>query len=357
MIFDDFYRGKRVFITGMSGFKGSWLYLTLKQLGAKVLGYSLHPEHQSFMTLIQKSEISPSEYFYSDIGNYETLQARMQKFKPDIVMHLAAQAIVLKSYQNPMDTYKTNVQGTVNVLEACRHTPSVKLILNITTDKVYLNENQNRAFEESDKLCGLDPYSNSKSCSELVSYSYYQSFFKEAGVSLITLRAGNVIGGGDFAENRIVPDCARALMKDEPIVLRHPNYTRPFQHVLDVILSYLFVGYKMYGSNTFDSFNIGPQKALSVEQIAVYFCKIWGGGFINKLNKNDAPAEAQTLTLSTQKIFQELNWHSLYTPEDAIKLSAQWYKYFYESSDSKSIIEYSKSQINEAIEKGIKIWQ
>lgn len=357
MIFNDFYKGKRVFITGMSGFKGSWLYLTLKQLGAKILGYSLHPEHQSFMTLIQKGEISPSEYCYSDIGNYEVLQARIQKFKPDIVMHLAAQAIVLKGYEDPRNTYATNVQGTVNVLEACRHTPSVKLILNITTDKVYLNENQNRAFEESDRLCGQDPYSNSKSCSELVSYSYYQSFFKETGISLITLRAGNVIGGGDFAENRIVPDCARALMRGEPIVLRHPSYTRPFQHVLDVILSYLFVGYKMYESHAFDSFNVGPQKALSVEQIANLFCKTWGNGLINKLNNNDAPAEAQTLTLSTQKMCQNFNWCSLYTPEEAIKLSAQWYKYFYESSDSKSIIEYSKSQVSEAIEKGTKTWQ
>ena len=198
--------------------------------------------------------------------------------------------------------------GTTNVLEAIRHTPSVKLILNITTDKVYLNENTGKAFVETDKLCGLDPYSNSKSCSELVSYSYYHSFFKSNNISLITLRAGNVIGGGDFAKNRIVPDCARALAKNEPIHLRHPSYTRPFQHVLDVLCVYLKVGAKFYNTGVYNSFNVGPDKAISVEQVAIQFCKTWGSGLIEKEKEDSTKEEAQLLVLDTTKLKTELQW-------------------------------------------------
>lgn len=273
----------------------------------------------------------------------------MQKFQPDIVIHMAAQPIVLESYLHPRETFLTNVQGTVNVLEAVRHCDSVKLLINVTTDKVYLNENLGKDFVETDKLCGLDPYSNSKSCSELVTYSYYNSFFKgQRDMGVVTLRAGNVIGGGDFAKHRIVPDCARFLSQNTPIVLRNPASTRPYQHVLDALFAYLLVGSKIYGKDSFDSANVGPDTDMTTQEIAEIFCKIWGGDATwttPQPSNQSAPQEAKLLRLDTNHLKSQYGWKSVLNASQAVEFSVEWYK-AWSTNDVAKCLDITNSQIN-----------
>ena len=275
-----FYKGKRVLITGHTGFKGSWLCEVLVKYGAYVIGYSLQPPTEpSLYRLagIEKEIVS----VIGDIRDFKKLYSVFEKYNPEIVFHLAAQPIVRESYQNPVYTYETNVMGTVNILECIRKSKGVKSFLNITTDKVYFNNEWEWGYRECDPLDGYDPYSNSKSCSELVTHAYKNSFFSgsSANVAISTARAGNVIGGGDFAKDRIIPDCVRAALAKEPIVVRNPYSTRPYQHVLEPLFAYLIIAGAQYENPELAGYyNVGPDDSncLQTADLVDIFVKLWG---------------------------------------------------------------------------------
>ena len=321
----EYYKGKVVLITGHTGFKGSWLSKILVGLGAKVIGYALEPNTNPNLYELSKIEKEITSII-GDIRDYDNLLKVFKKYKPEIVFHLAAQPLVLESYKEPRYTYDTNVMGTVNVLECVRNTDSVKKVINITTDKVYQNPENGIAFIETDRLNGYDPYSNSKSCSELVTECYYKSFLKEKNITVVTMRAGNVIGGGDFAENRIVPDCVRAYQAKEDIILKNPTAVRPFQHVLEPLFAYLIVGTKEYSN--IEHFNIGPQKNnhVTTEKLVQLFCKkMKNVKYVIKTNKNQ-PHEANLLVLNCNKIRKELKWKPLWNINKTIEKICDFYK-------------------------------
>lgn len=254
----EFYRGKRVLVTGHTGFKGSYMCKLLIMLGADVTGYSLEPPTEPALFNILKLSESMNSVI-GDIRDISRLQSVFTETKPEIVIHMAAQPIVRESYTNPVYTYDVNVMGTVNVLECVRNTPSVRSVINVTTDKVYLNREWEWGYREDEELKGYDPYSNSKSCSELVTYSFINSFFQDRDIAVSTCRAGNVIGGGDFAPDRIIPDCFRAVAKGEDIIVRNPYSTRPYQHVLEPVYVYLMIAMKQYTDNSLaGNYNVGP---------------------------------------------------------------------------------------------------
>ena len=275
----DFYKGKRVLVTGDTGFKGSWLVRILHLAGAEVTGYALKaPTEPSMFEIPHLGETI--HHVDGDVRDFVHLKQVFDETKPEIVLHLAAQPIVRESYKDPVGTYETNVMGTVNILEAVRQTKSVKSFLNVTTDKVYKNNEWEWGYREIDELDGYDPYSNSKSCSELVTHSYEKSFLKEAGVAVSTARAGNVIGGGDFAPDRIIPDCVRAVAKGEKIAVRNPHSTRPYQHVLEPLGAYLMIAQAQYENPACTgSYNVGPgdDDCITTGQLADLFCNSWGG--------------------------------------------------------------------------------
>ena len=274
----SFYKGKRVLVTGHTGFKGAWLCKMLTMLGADVTGYALEPPTEPNLFGMLKLPINS---VIGDIRDFDKLKAVFDDFKPEIVLHLAAQPIVRDSYKMPRYTYDVNVMGTVNICECIRLSDSVKSFLNVTTDKVYENEDLNIAFTEDMKLDGYDPYSNSKSCSELVTHSYQKSFLNAQGVAVSTARAGNVIGGGDFANDRIVPDSVRAVMSGEQIIVRNPNSTRPFQHVLEPLYVYLLIAMKQYENREFAGYyNVGPDDSdcITTGELCDIFCKHYGEG-------------------------------------------------------------------------------
>ncbi len=335
-----FYNGKRVFITGHTGFKGSWMTAILLMAGAKVTGYALKPPTDpSLFELLGFDSDERLTNVYGDIRDLEALNAAFDKAKPEIVIHMAAQPLVRQSYEDPVGTYATNVIGTVNVLECCRLTEGIRSIINVTTDKVYRNMERAEGYREDEELCGFDPYSNSKSCSELVTDSYRNSFLKNMNVPVTTMRAGNVIGGGDFAKDRIIPDCVRAAMKGEDIVLRNPDSTRPYQHVLEPVVCYLSVAASQYNDASVEGcYNVGPddEDAVSTAKIATLFCKCW-----NMLSTNSAtrelswvnrsvggPHEAGFLKLDCTKIKETLDWHPVWNIEKAVEELAKWYKVY-----------------------------
>lgn len=258
-----FYKDKRVFITGHSGFKGSWLCHILKLAGAEVAGYSLRPNTEpSLFEVSGLNHDTDIQNIFDDIRNLDHLQKAMSGFSPDIVVHMAAQPLVRESYDRPVYTYETNVMGTVHVLEAVRNCPSVRSFLNVTTDKVYENKEWAWGYRENEPLDGYDPYSNSKSCSELVTHAYNKSFFKEREIAVSTARAGNVIGGGDFADDRIIPDCVRAALNHQPIIVRNPCSIRPYQHVLEPLFAYLLICQKQAENpEKAGYYNVGPDEA------------------------------------------------------------------------------------------------
>ncbi len=307
----DFYKNKKVLITGHTGFKGTWLSKILISAGAKVFGYSLEaPTNPSLFTL-SKIE-SQMTSIIGDIRDYNHLKQVFDEFLPEIVIHLAAQPIVRDSYKNPLYTYETNVIGTANICECVRLTSSVKSFLNVTTDKVYLNDDiPNHPFKEDEPLDGYDPYSNSKSCSELVTHSYKKSFFKDMNVAVSTARAGNVIGGGDFANDRIIPDCIRAVEKGEDIVVRNPYSTRPYQHVLEPLYIYLEICEKQYKDRKYEGYyNVGPDDCdcINTGDLVSMFCDKWGNG-AKWINKYDGgPHEAAFLKLDNTKIKNVFGW-------------------------------------------------
>lgn len=331
-----FYKNRTVLVTGHTGFKGTWLCKILLNAGAKVIGYSL--EAPTTPNLFELSKIETEMIsIIGDIRDYEKLKKVFEKYKPEIVFHLAAQPIVRDSYKNPKYTYETNVIGTVNVLECIRLTSSVKSFLNVTTDKVYLNDDSaNHSFKEDEPLDGFDPYSNSKSCSELVTHSYKKSFFNNNCCAISTARAGNVIGGGDFANDRIIPDCIRAICSVEDIVVRNPHSTRPYQHVLEPLYVYLEIAEKQFYDDKFEGYyNVGPDECdvVSTGELVTKFCFAWGDN-LKWVNKYDGgPHEASFLMLNNNKIKKVFNWHPKWHIDETIKRIVEWIKVFLKNKD------------------------
>lgn len=325
----SFFNRKKVLITGHTGFKGSWLSRVLVNAGAEVTGYALEPVEPALFSLsdIKKDMRSVT----GDIRNYNGLMKIFQSVRPEVVFHLAAQPLVRESYRNPLMTYETNVMGTVNVLECIRHTESVHSFLNVTTDKVYKNREWDWGYREIEELNGFDPYSNSKSCSELVTESYYNSFLKERGVAVSTARAGNVIGGGDFAKDRIIPDCIRSAMAGEHIVVRNPYSVRPYQHVLEPVMAYLMIAARQYEEPQYASqYNVGPedQDCLQTGRLVSVFCEKWlqhTGKAVDWEDKYDGgPHEANFLKLDCSRIKSVFGWKPIWDIEKAIDAVVEW---------------------------------
>lgn len=337
----EFYKGKRVLITGHTGFKGSWLATILVNDGAEVIGYSSYSngETRLFDLCGIRDQITNIK---GDVRDLPHLLAVFQEYQPEIVIHMAAQPIVRISYQNPVNTYSINVMGTVNVCEAIRQTPSVKSFLNVTTDKVYKNNEWEWGYRENEQLDGFDPYSNSKSCSELVTHCYANSFFKNSGVVVSTARAGNVIGGGDFAKDRIIPDCVRAAVKGEDIVVRNPFSTRPYQHVLEPLFAYLMIAAMQYQNPSYASwYNVGPddQDCFQTGALVNLFCNYWGNG-IKWIDKYDGgPHEANFLKLDCSKLKTTFGWQPRWNLETAIEKVVEWSKAWVTGEDVRPVMD------------------
>lgn len=326
----EFYRGKKVLVTGHTGFKGSWLCRILVKAGAEVTGYSLEaPTNPNLFSMCEVEDKIHS--VIGDIRDREHLMRVFDETQPEIVLHLAAQPIVRDSYKNPVYTYETNVMGTVNICECVRLHPCVKSFLNVTTDKVYENKEWEWGYRENEPLDGYDPYSNSKSCSELVTHSYIHSFYCDMDVAVSTARAGNVIGGGDFANDRIVPDCVRAAEKKKDIIVRNPHSTRPYQHVLEPLAIYLTIAKAQYEDRKYAGFyNVGPddKDCVTTGQLVDLFCEKWGAG-LKWVNQYDGgPHEANFLKLDCSKIKRVFGWNPRWGVEDAIAKTVEWSKIY-----------------------------
>ena len=348
----SFYKDKKVLITGHTGFKGSWMSLVLLQLGAKVSGYALEPNTQPNLYELCDLKNKMSSYI-GDVRDLDNMQRVFDEVKPEIVIHMAAQPLVRESYKRPVYTYETNVLGTVNVLECVRNCESVRSVVNVTTDKVYRNLEQAAGYVETDELNGYDPYSNSKSCSELVTSSYVNSFLKEQGVAVSTVRAGNVIGGGDFATDRIIPDCVRAGIAGENIVIRNPYSIRPFQHVLEPVVAYLMVALEQWSDKEkCGSYNVGPtdEDCWETGRLADLFCEKWKsimGQDIKWINKHDGgPHEAGFLKLNCAKIHDIFGWKPKWDMGTNMEKILQWTKVYIEGT-SEDVIECMYKQIKE----------
>ena len=347
-MFEQIYKNKKVLITGATGFKGTWLSIWLNKLGAEVIGYSLNPSTFPSMFDICNMENKITNII-GDIRDYANLLSIIEKYKPDMVFHLAAQPLVRQSYKEPIDTYSTNIMGTVNVLEAIRKSNSVKAVLVITTDKCYENKEWVYGYRENDHLGGHDPYSSSKGCAELVVSSYRNSFYNEEGIALASARAGNVIGGGDWAEDRLIPDFIRAVSEDRSIVIRNPLATRPWQHVTEPLSGYLKLGALMlHDKKKYSSaWNFGPRDTdvLSVEEILNLSIDCFGKGSI-KLDEGISPHEANFLKLDISKAMSSLKWKPVYNANQAVNKTMNWYKTYYENKE-KNMYEYTLKQIEQ----------
>lgn len=324
----EFYKDKRVLLTGHTGFKGAWLTRMLTLCGAKVTGYSLRPDTDPSMFEIMGLEPT-IDSVTGDVRDLTHLQEVFERVQPEIVIHLAAQPIVRDSYKNPVYTYETNVMGTVNVLECVRLCPSVKSFVNVTTDKVYENKEWEYGYRETDRLDGYDPYSNSKSCSELVTHSYVKSFFGDGRCAVSTCRAGNVIGGGDFANDRIIPDCVRAVSKGQTIIVRNPDSTRPFQHVLEPLYVYLTVARAQYEEKSYAGcYNVGPDDSdcINTGRLTTLFCEKWGEKAAWEQQGDKGPHEANFLKLDCSKVKRVFDWQPRYHVEEAVEKTVEWSK-------------------------------
>ena len=350
MEFDlNFYKGKKVFVTGHTGFKGTWLCMLLHKLGAEITGYALKPPTEPSLFALTQVE----GHIHSVIGDICDLQALKKAFdeaQPEIVFHLAAQPLVRESYKNPADTYAANVMGTVNILECIRQSDCVKSFLNVTTDKVYKNKEWVWGYRESEELDGFDPYSNSKSCSELVTHSYKNSFFADGRTAISTARAGNVIGGGDFAEDRIIPDCIRAAIAKRDIVVRNPYSTRPYQHVLEPLYAYLMIAAMQYEDGKYAGcYNVGPNEADCFQTGALVdlFARKWGAG-LRWINKHDGgPHEASFLKLDCSKLKNTFGWQPRWNLETAVEKTVEWARAWHENCEENAIAEIMDKQIEE----------
>lgn len=345
----EFYQGKRVLLTGHTGFKGTWMDVMLLNAGADVIGYSscAKIETRLFNYCGVEKNIT---HIKGDVRNLGHLLDVCKTYQPEIVIHMAAQPIVRDSYKDPVETYSTNVMGTVNICEAVRLTESVKSFLNVTTDKVYDNKEWEWGYRENEPLDGYDPYSNSKSCSELVTHSYKNSFFTDGRVAISTARAGNVIGGGDFANDRIIPDCIRAAINHEDIVVRNPYSTRPYQHVLEPIYAYLMIAAKQYEDSKFASwYNVGPddQDCFQTGALVNMFCKHWGEGLKWKNEYDGGPHEANFLKLDCSKLKTTFGWKPHWNLETAIEKVVEWSKAWVAGADVRHVMD---KQIQEFLE-------
>jgi CDP-glucose 4,6-dehydratase len=332
----DFYKGKRVFVTGHTGFKGAWLCRILTGAGAVVTGYSLPAPTEPNLSGLSGLEGKMTSVI-GDIRDREKLQAAFQAADPEVVLHLAAQPIVRDSYKDPAYTYETNVMGTVNLLECIRLSGRVRSFLNVTTDKVYQNNEWVWGYREEEPLDGFDPYSNSKSCSELVTHSYQSSFFQGSATAVSTARAGNVIGGGDFANDRIVPDCVRAAQAGKAIVVRNPHSTRPYQHVLEPLFAYLLIARRQYEDGAFAGwYNVGPDECdcVTTGELVDLFCRTWGDGlrWENRAEKN-APHEANFLKLDCSKLKAASGWRPRWHIGEAIEKTVEWTRVWLSGGD------------------------
>lgn len=341
----NFYKGKRVFVTGHTGFKGSWLCKMLSNVGAEVTGYSLKPPTSPSLFEIAGIE-QDIHSTIGDIRDYGSLKKVFDEAQPEIVLHLAAQPIVRDSYKDPRYTYETNVMGTVNILECVRKGNSVKSFLNVTTDKVYKNNEWEWGYRENEPLDGHDPYSNSKSCSELVTHSYKSSFFSGGEIAISTARAGNVIGGGDFANDRIIPDCIRAAMDKKSIVVRNPYSTRPYQHVLEPLYAYLMIAAKQYEDGKYaECYNVGPDDVDCFQTGALVdlFVKKWNeatGERMKWIDKYDGgPHEANFLKLDCSKLKATFDWCPHWNLDTAIEKVVEWSKCWMNGSDIRACMD------------------
>lgn len=337
----NFYRGKRVLITGHTGFKGSWMSRMLVNAGAVVTGFSLTPPTTPSLFDMAKIEEGMTSVI-GDVRDYEALKACFDAAKPEIVFHLAAQPIVRDSYKDPKYTYETNVMGTVNVLECIRTSDCVRSFLNVTTDKVYRNNEWEWGYRENEPLDGFDPYSNSKSCSELVTHSYKDSFFADGHVAISTARAGNVIGGGDFANDRIIPDCIRAALEKREIIVRNPHSTRPYQHVLEPVTAYLMIAAAQYEDGKYAGYyNVGPDECdcFRTGALVDLFCRTWGEGMAWINRYDGGPHEANFLKLDCSKLKTVFGWKPVWNLDGAIARTVEWAKVMRDGGDVRACMD------------------
>lgn len=334
----DFWKGKKVFLTGHSGFKGSWLSLWLQSMDCDLKGYSLKPNTKpSLYELASVGEDMETQF--GDIRDLDNLSDSMNRFQPEIIIHLAAQPLVRESYQNPIETYGTNVMGTVNILEASRYCKSLKAILVITTDKCYENKEWDWGYREYEPMGGYDPYSSSKGCAELIVASYRRSFFNKLGISVATARAGNVIGGGDWSTDRLVPDILKAFSESESVRIRNPKAIRPWQHVLECLSGYLILCEHLYsyGDKYAQAWNFGPNdtECVSVESIINKISEYWGEDTSWDIDSSSQPHEANFLKLDCSKAKNKLNWAPRWNLDEALKSIVEWQKAYLSSEDLK----------------------
>ncbi len=352
---NDFYKNKKVLITGNTGFKGTWMSQMLIHLGADVTGIALRPQTEPAIYEILGQDRYIHEHI-TDIRDFEKVRAVFDETKPDIVFQLAAQPIVIDSYKDPRYTYDVNVMGTVNVCECVRNSDSVRSFVNVTTDKVYRNNEWEFPYREVDFLDGYDPYSNSKSCSELVTASYNRSFFHDKEIPTTTCRAGNVIGGGDFSNHRIIPDCYRNTISGNAIEVRNPHSVRPYQHVLEAIAFYLFVARKQAEDPDYaGSYNVGPEHSdcLKTSELCNLFCDIWGEGAGWKTVGNDGPHEANLLKLDTSRAKTKLGWCPVWDADRTVRETVSWYKTY---SNGEKMEKFTEEQIRLYLEEASDWW-
>jgi CDP-glucose 4,6-dehydratase len=337
---NEFWRSKRVLLSGHTGFKGGWLSLWLQSMGVELRGLSLAPSTEP--ALFNVARIAEGmDHRIADIRDYAAVKSAMDEFKPEIVIHMAAQPLVRLSYQQPIETYATNVMGTVHILEAARLAGSVRAVVNITTDKCYENREWVWGYREDEPMGGYDPYSNSKGCAELVSSAYRKSFLKDAGVAMATVRAGNVIGGGDWALDRLIPDVLRALQDKQPVLIRNPDAIRPWQHVLEPLSGYLLLAERLYttGQTDAEGWNFGPrdEDARTVQWIVEHLCKDWGDDASWALMSGDHPHEASLLKLDISKARQRLQWTPSWSLETALKRVIEWHQAWLSGQDMRVV--------------------
>ena len=359
MISTSFWRNKKVLVTGHTGFKGSWLSLLLNQLEAEVFGYALDPSTSPSMFELAMVKDSVHSYI-GDIRDYDYLYKVMKEVRPEIVIHMAAQALVKESYRNPIETYSTNVMGTVHLLEACRQIASVKAIVNVTTDKCYENREWYWGYRENEPMGGHDPYSSSKGCSELVTSAYRSSYFGtgddgQRNIALASVRAGNVIGGGDWAADRLIPDFIRAISQQKKIMIRSPYAIRPWQHVLEPLSGYLILAEKLFndGSVYAGAWNFGPndQDAKNVEWITRTLCELWGDSAQYEIDKQPHPHEANYLKLDCSKAKAELAWFPRWDIQTALESIVEWNKISLSGAKMRSVTDQQIRQYFSSIPK------
>lgn len=345
----DFFKNKRVLLTGHTGFKGTWMSRILVEAGAELTGYSLEAPTQP--NLFEMADVANRmKSVIGDIRDLGTLQHLFNEIQPEIVIHMAAQPLVRDSYQRPVYTYETNVMGTVNVLECVRLTKSVVSFLNVTTDKVYYNNEWEWGYRENEPLNGYDPYSNSKSCSELVTQSYKNSFFMNREIAISTARAGNVIGGGDFADDRIIPDCVRAVRKRQNIIVRNKQSIRPYQHVLEPVMAYLMIVKEQYENQSLQGcYNVGPNETdcISTGKLVDMFCTKWGEGARWIDRYDNGPHEANFLKLDCSKLKHTFGWKPTWNVSDAMEKTVEWTKVYLQNGDVTEVMDRQIKEFNQ----------